>query len=392
MAAEVRWREKLRKVRWPDPILAIGLVVGLVLIWYLVVDRPKVEDPRTAFEAGLPERVAQDEAKAEADAARASRSLAQKKGVLEESRALAAERTARAQAEARLRHLEDEIARGEERFPRRRFIEEILLRSQFSPVNPIGRPEGASLAKTTTSPTPTGPGLPNPEAPTAETATPPAPSAPTALQVAEGTWIPVILNNAIYAGTAGQALGTVRFDVYDTSGTRIAISKGSRVILEVIQDHHYFRSVLTARAILRPDGRRFAIPLAVHGPRGDHGLDVRQAGTFRTHLWRKLGLSAVVAAIGAAPSLASDGRIDDLAALTFIDRAAQNGQALLRDTLAIPSEKIFHAGARLNLLVVDTFGLPAQKGVASSPIEDPARTLPAIRTEDWIRGGPPRRR
>ncbi|MDJ0841806.1 MAG: TrbI/VirB10 family protein [Acidobacteriota bacterium] len=342
-------KDKLTGLKISDPIAVAFIVVGLAVVYFFLFPTGKKKDTTELFEEKVEIKQEEDERKAGVAQQRFSEHLSRRAETFEENKAIREERQRAEFAEKRYRELQHQMETQQERFPRRRFLEEIEIQSFFAPIADI--PDG-SMEETKGEA-----GVQHPV--TADPVPRQADSEPEGqrLEIRAGTWIPVILHNRMRAGLDGYGTGTVREDVFDITGAHVAIPKGSRVTLKFIEKEDYFLSAMVAEEIITADGRHIQIPFPVHDPQGATGLDPRKSGTFNRHLWAKIGMTSLVAAIATAPNLLA-GDVTDLAQLSYVERTTKGLEDLLKSSLNIPNEKTFNAGARIHFLVVNSFTVP----------------------------------
>ena len=355
-------KDRLTGLKIADPIVFGLILLGACAVYFFLVPSGKRKTTRDVFLEKVADKQEDDARKAESVQERFEEKLDRRAETFEESKLLQEERRRAEFAEEKYRELKRQVESQEERFPRLRFLEEIQIKSFFAPVGHADADAETRERTAQAARTPDHAQAPRRDTATQETnrASAQASTDGERLEIRAGTWIPVVLNNAMHAGLAGHGTGMVRQDVFAADSGRVAVPKGSRVVLQFLKDDDYFLSALVAKEIITPDGRHLQIPLPVHDRQGASGLDPRQSGSFNRHLWAKIGMTALIAAVASAPNLVAD-NVGDLAQLSYVERTTQGLQSLLKSSLDIPNEKTFKAGAALNLLVVSSFTVPAGK-------------------------------
>jgi len=352
------FKKKLTGLKIADPILFSLVVLALVIAFFFFFPKQKKDgNTEDAFLEKVEQKIENDEARANAVQERFSEKMNRRAEAFQETQEVQEERKKRAFAESRYRELQERMETQRERFPAERFLEEIQVTSYFAPISTeTGQKVNTStdLVKQSV------------EAVPHEVVA--APNEPVKrVEVRAGTWIPIVLNHEMRA-MAGFGRGTVREDVFDVTGDQVAIPKGSVVTLEMLKNTDYFVSALVAKQITLPNGTTMDIPFAGHGRRGSVGLDARESGKMKRHLLQKIGLTSLIAAISASPKLLDSGeQVSDLAQMAFVDQTSRDLSGVLKDALSLPNEKILFAGARVQLLVVDSILMPPFRPTFSQP-------------------------
>lgn len=358
--------ELLKNRKLTDPVVLIMVVAAAILLYFYLFPTKKAEeriDPELAFHERVKERESRRDVEADEEAIQ--KRLARYDDELQDSVAIQKAQAERDFLEKKNRELEERLITQQEGFNSRYLHEEKLAKSYYAPIMKAQTSESAAVAAKRV------PSSDN----DLDQFKPPRPeparlsqAVPQQAELRAGSWIPAILNNEMHAQVGGNGVATIREDVYDASGKHVLIPKGSRATVQFAKGERssYHLSALAVRDIILPNGEVRTMPIPVHDSLGKAGLDPRVDGRFKRHYMEKIGMSVLIAAINSIPAFVldetGDGGGNDLVEYQFLENTSGAVQGILRESLNIPSEKIFHAGAHLNFFLLDSILLPPYDG------------------------------
>lgn len=362
-----RLNERFKRLQIKDPVVVVFALIAIAALYFFLFPSKKrvVEDPFEGFEARKEVFSEQEQEKTEAAKERTQNKFDQSGRVFQSEKAYREEIRKRERAEKKAREYEERLISQQEGFPKRKLREEYIARSYYAPIGkgselPVrmdSRPQPQRLRTTPVSTELAGRLAPNVETPKHE--------------LRAGTWIPAILNGDMHSQVGGSQRATIREDVFDSEGQYVLIPKGSTAIVQFAQSAQgdaYHVSALSVKEIIYPNGDVKTLPIPVHDSLGKAGLDPRKDGKYKRHYLEKIGMSVMIAGISSLPALMVDGdKSNDLAEYQFINTTSQGVQSILRDSLSIPNEKIFHAGAHLNFFMLDSILMEAYEEVHYEP-------------------------
>ena len=350
-----RVTQKFKKLSIKDPIAVVFLLLFIAAAYfYLFPSKKRAEaDPYQNFYNKVENTREMEGGKAAQERQRIQEKFDRDSKAFNTEKAVQEERKQRLFAENKAKALEEKLLTQQEGFPKRKLREELIARCYYAPIQ-----KGLETPTTYSDGPPkrAGEGLDSQGLTTPNTTN--WVKNIKQLELRAGSWIPAILNGDMHNQVGGSQRATVREDVFDSKGQYVLIPKGSTAIVQFAQSQAgdaYHLSALAVKEIILPNGDVKEMPIPVHDSLGKAGLDPKKDGKFKRHYLEKIGMTVMIAGVSSFPALmVSEKNTNDLAEYQFMQATSQGIQSLLRESLNIPNEKIFQAGAHLNFFMLDS--------------------------------------
>jgi type IV secretion system protein VirB10 len=192
--------------------------------------------------------------------------------------------------------------------------------------------------------------------------------------IAEGSFIPAVLETAIHSDLPGRIRAMVNRSVYAEDGSHVLIPRGSRLIgryqsgLTPGQNRVF---VVWTRLIM-PNGRSMMLGSPGTNAMGQAGMD---ADSVHHHFWQQFGTAALISLIGAGAANVGVQSSDQFNAsqayrMAMANSLAQTAQQNLQQQGVIPPTVTIHQGQPILVFVAKDLDFRLMGELSAPPVND----------------------